>query len=593
MLMLGLYSAPPSAGGTLLLDCTSFCTDCTITTNAHGFEALNATVQQALAEAFRIYDQPGLPWLALVDGGQVVWEGRLEDPTLYAGLVGSGLQMQALGAWRALTDVPYLALWSTAETTGYLETTAEMSSPYDQSERWTRDSNNRLFVALTKGNTYTLNKAAGLLMGIPNRSTRTIVGIQFALEVNLPTQQTFRCVSFAGDISGALTSGAVEASIVGTGGVASRAYHLILGTPRETCGVDVLCNTGHTYAGETGASYAKVTKVRVVTSSANRINTTLTVNRAAGSNVTATVGSTAGMYVGMELVINSGNNPSEIVIVESITNSTQFVADFVGSYVIGNAVQGFRVTADEIAAHMVSSFNTINPTQLASGTGQIQATGLDLLNETYEDVTIAADVLTRLAGLGGSDGLPWEAGIYEDRRLFFRPQGSASRAWYVDATDLQIARTLEALANAVRATYSDANGRALSNAAVLDATSRARYGLLRAAIASADTTNATLAATIGSTLLADRSDPLPRATIQFDAVYDIGGARYPLWLVRSGDTITIRNLPPNLSTSVDRIRTFYVTHTSYNVFADTLDVEPELPPTTLEVMLARQSEGIR
>jgi hypothetical protein len=63
--------------------------------------------------------------------------------------------------------------------------------------------------------------------------------------------------------------------------------------------------------------------------------------------------------------------------------------------------------------------------------------------------------------------------------------------------------------------------------------------------------------------------------------------------VRSGDTITIRNLSPGLSASIDRIRTFRVTHTSYDAMADTLQVEPELPPLTLETMLARQAEGIR
>ena len=73
---------------------------------------------------------------------------------------------------------------------------------------------------------------------------------------------------------------------------------------------------------------------------------------------------------------------------------------------------------------------------------------------------------------------------------------------------------------------------------------------------------------------------------------DAAGARYPLWLVRSGDTMTIRNLPPNVSTSIDRIRTFRITHTSYDAFADTLDVEPEAAPRTLEVMLARRSEGL-
>jgi hypothetical protein len=411
------------------------------------------------------------------------------------------------------------------------------------------------------------------------------VGVQFALEINLPTQHTWRCVSFAGDVSGALSSGAVEASLVGTAAVVSRAYHIILATPRPTCGIDVLCNTGAAYAGQTWASYAKVTQVRVVSSSTNRINTTLTANRAAGANVTATVGSTTGMYVGMELVMNSGAALSEIVTVLSIGSTTQFNATFANAYVIGNAVQGFKVTADEIARDMVSVTNTVNPAQLSSSTALIQSPLSDLLDRSYEDVAMG-DVLTQLADLGDSAGAQWEVGVYEGRQLFFRPQGGG-RTWYVDATDLSIARTIEQMANSIRAAYTDANGRRQSTDVNTDTISVSRYGLRRVIVPSADTTNVTLAGTIRDTALADHRDPLPRASIPFDAT----GARYPLWLVRAGDTITIRNLPPNLSGSVDRIRTFRITHTSYDAMTNTLTVEPELPRPTLEVMLARKEEG--
>jgi hypothetical protein len=71
-------------------------------------------------------------------------------------------------------------------------------------------------------------------------------------------------------------------------------------------------NIGPT-AQETGVFATIITNHRVVSSSANRVNTTLTAARAASANVTATVGSTARMYVGMQLVMNSAGNPSEIV----------------------------------------------------------------------------------------------------------------------------------------------------------------------------------------------------------------------------------------------------------------------------------------
>lgn len=597
MMMLGLYSGVPSAGGVLLLDCSAFARACVVSTDVHGFERLTAPLGRALADAFRFYDQAGMLYVGLVDGSQIVWEGRLEDPTLVAGSGGSGLTIQALGSWRALSDDRYTALWSTTSVADFIQTTSVHSTAYSESERWGRDTNNRLYIELVKGTTYTLNKASGLLYFAPHLGARQIVAMQFQVAITLPTTMTMRIVGFdnSSPPGGALTNGIVFAQFVGTGALVNRAYSLNLtGNPRDIVGIDILCNTGATPAGETGANNITVTKLRVATSITNRVDTTLTANRNAGTNVTATVASTAGMYVGMELVMNSGATSSEVVTVLSIGSSTQFNADFVFNYTSGQTVRGLRILADEIVEDILDQVATLNSAQLSSSTALIQSPGLDLLDEVYEDAVIG-DILTRLAGLGDNQATPrqWEVGVYEDRTLFFRPQGSASRAWYVDATDLSVVRTLEDLANSVYAVYQDPNGATLRTAITSDSVSVARYGVTRRAAISADTTSATQAGTERDAYLQDHKDPLPRATIRFDAVYDAAGARYPLWLVRSGDTMTIRNLPPNISTSVDRIRTFRITHTSYDAFADTLDVEPEAAPRTLEVMLARRGEGIR
>ena len=75
-------------------------------------------------------------------------------------------------------------------------------------------------------------------------------------------------------------------------------------------------------------------------------------------------------------------------------------------------------------------------------------------------------------------------------------------------------------------------------------------------------------------------------------MYDAAGGRWPLWMARSGDTITIRNLPPTLSLDVDRIRTFRIAETAYSCDTDVLSVTPELPRPSLEVMVARLGAGV-
>ena len=54
----------------------------------------------------------------------------------------------------------------------------------------------------------------------------------------------------------------------------------------------------------------------------------------------------------------------------------------------------------------------------------------------------------------------------------------------------------------------------------------------------------------------------------------------------------MRNLPPDVSSGLDRVRTFRISHTAYDSLAQTLEIEPEAPTPTLETMLARQAEGM-
>jgi hypothetical protein len=253
-------------------------------------------------------------------------------------------------------------------------------------------------------------------------------------------------------------------------------------------------------------------------------------------------------------------------------------------------VQHICILADEIATDIVDQMSTLNPAQLSRSVALIQSPGLDLMDEVYEDAG-PADILTRLAALGDTSNGRWEVGV-EGQTLFFRPQGDVARAWYVDATELSVSRSLDDLANVVYATYQDATGRRIITGNASDLTSIARYGVIRFARVSVDTTSATQAGTIRNTALADQKDPLPQADIHFEAIYDATGAQWPLWEVAPGDTITIRNLPPDVAGALDRVRTFRVSHTSYDPIAKTLEIEPEAPTPTLETMLARQAAEV-
>lgn len=248
------------------------------------------------------------------------------------------------------------------------------------------------------------------------------------------------------------------------------------------------------------------------------------------------------------------------------------------------------VYADEIAGALADYVNGINSSQLSAGGALIQSPGVDLQDEIYED-EYPADILRRLAGLGDSSDVLYETGVWENRALSFQPRGDTARSWYVDASSLDVERTLETLRNSAYAVYQEEGGRSLRTAASADSFSVARYGLTRRRGVRTNTTDATQAGSHRDAALADGRDPAPRAGLVFREIYDAAGIRWPLWVPRAWDRFVIRNLPPTLSIDIDRIRTFRLAETAYDVQADRLTVMPEQPQPALDVLVAGLERG--
>ena len=251
------------------------------------------------------------------------------------------------------------------------------------------------------------------------------------------------------------------------------------------------------------------------------------------------------------------------------------------------------VYGDEIARGIVSTVSGINSTQLSSSTALISSPALDLRDEVYLD-EYPATILDRLSSYGdnSSPSQLYEWGVWENRLLHFRQRGSQARTWYVDISDLQLQRTINALRNSVYATYTyTLDNRTLRTSTSADSNSIARYGLTRRAALNISTTNSTQAGAYRDTHLADLKDPKPRISIQFTELYDASGARWPLYSCRAMDTIIIRNLPPTLSTAIDRIRSFRIIETRYDAIADVLTVTPEAYMPTLDWLVARHAIG--
>lgn len=583
-MMLGVYDKPPSVGGVLLFDASSIVETCQVTTNSHGFERLTATTRTSLTDAFRLYDMSSLPHVGLWEDSQLVWEGRLEDPVLSGG----GFQIQALGYWCALSDDRYTALWSKTSLDGWRMLTNVDSSDFFENRFQMSTENDALMLMPVKGSTQGAGIIGATGYELPNAGTRPVIGAQFTIEIGMPSGN-WRTLFASGPSA---LSRPTRWSLTPSAPYTKLALHLTFPNTTDQLVLFMFYNnTSGAYSGETGSHYIRVSNLRLVTSTANRINTTFTAGVLAGAS-TATVVSTAGMYVGQQLVIDSGNTGSEIVTVTSVVNTVQFTAVFASNHSSGEPVQGFKITSDEIVRDVVQQVATLNPTQLSASSGLVQSSGLDLLDEEYQDA-VPSDVIRNLAELGDSQAKAWETGVYESRQLYFRPRiGDFSRRWFVDASDVNVSRTVTDLTNRAYATYRNASGAIMRTNDATNIISTTQYGIIRRGVNPANTTSTTQAVQQRNTLLNDQAQPPARATISFNNVFDLGGAIYPLWLVRSGDVITIRNLSPSISSSVDSIRTFRIVHTNYDASARRLEVEPDSPPSTLEVLLARRAEGI-
>lgn len=582
MMRAALYNA---AHGALILDTARRLTGCTTAIGLHGFAESQLTLAGSdLDEQLNIAARASMANLAVGEGWGAAYEGRLEDVPIG----GSTLQLRAFGAARALDDIPYSALWSETRTEAWrkiLQSEIATSRP----DRILADTTNRLYLAAQKNATFGAGIQGLLAYQIPHGSSRDIIGAQFSY-VHVAPAANWRA---ALQTRNADFSAIANAWIVTSAGAGTTAgsIHVTFAAAKVVNAFLDFNAAAAVYAGETDGCYLEITNLRLVTSTANRVNTTLTVARTNGVGVTCTVGSTARMYVGMQLVVNSGTpTNSEIVSVASILSSTTFTCTIVnapgGGYIIGTTVQGFYISPDEIVKDCVSTVAALNTTQLAAATNRIQTGDIDCVMELYEDANMG-DVLSNLSRYGDSAKNPWGWWVDRDRILVFERRGLSGYTFYIDVTpdQIQIIRSTADMVNSAYATYQEQSGRTLRTSTSADAPSIARYGLTRRAAVSAQTTSATQAGLIRDTFLQDARTPQPKIRITVDRLFDAGGNRVPFSAVNPGrgDTIVIRNLSPVLPGDADQLRRFRSGYCQIDWLAGTITLESEATPEGIDV----------
>ncbi len=542
------------------LDLSSRATQAKMSQGKHGSLRLDVTARLDPDEAHAFYQLAGTPTVELNAGPDVIWSGRAETIAVEAGM----MQLVALGKWRALSDISYTALWSDAGVKEWEKLTEDDISTCKQ-RMFEQDNNNRLYIASRNPEPFVNTDLAAWGYQIPDGSSRNIVACQFAYTLGAGAKWRARLLTR----DSAWGSGSAQWTLAGGVGAQSGIQNLTFtGAAGLTFELEATGAVVIAAATGTGA-YLKITHLRLATTTANRVNTTIAAGVAAPGAQTVTPGSMAGVYVGQELWIGSAGT-GEIVTATSVT-STTFNATFANTHLAGVTVKGIVVWGDEVVEDILSLETTLNG-QLAAATMLIESPGVDMVDAVYLDRQ-GLNVVEDIAQRGDTAGNAWETGVY-DNVLYLRPLGDDALDWAVDAR-IRLERDVEQLANEVLAVHKNASDVLKRTAATSDAYSQEQWGLTRQRAVDVHTTLATEAGLVRDVASTTYASPAPRVSLAFEQLFSSEGSAAEGWMGHAGDTMLARNAPPTMDIPPNNSASFRLTRVDYDVIADKPGVEVE------------------
>lgn len=238
------------------------------------------------------------------------------------------------------------------------------------------------------------------------------------------------------------------------------------------------------------------------------------------------------------------------------------------------------VLASEVAADLVDHVNSQNSDQISAATALIETTTIDMQDYVIED-EYPNEILNELAE---RQGLEWA--VWENQLLQMRSWGSGGRTWYVDATRIVgYQRSLQEITNSAYSIYKEGD-REVRTAVEDDVVSQQLFGVVRRGSVSSRTTSATQAEAERDAWLSSRATIALRANVEFETLYSAGGTRSPLYRLRAGDRLVIRNLPVSLSGETQDISEFVIGETEYDAIRDEIKIAPRDPLPTLVTLAA-------
>ncbi len=249
------------------IDLTTRLESCAFAYDRHGCADLSATIRMPLLEQYRFFNASASREVFVSWNGGQVWRGRMER----CAVGNSVMEITAAGNWRYLMDTPYTALWSLTTVKDFRPAIiSELTSAFP--DRYTMDTNNRLYITANKGETLGTTGVAkvGYMVYItPDQGSRTITNISF--DYAFSSQTNWRLG--VGSYDDSWGSAAVEYALNGAGaGTVTGSQSLTLATPRNRIAFYLYYNAADAVvAAETGDIFIAITNIRLKTTTASTV----------------------------------------------------------------------------------------------------------------------------------------------------------------------------------------------------------------------------------------------------------------------------------------------------------------------------------
>ena len=301
----------------------------------------------------------------------------------------------------------------------------------------------------------------------------------------------------------------------------------------------------------TGVHFARISNTHIVSSNVSRVNTTVGVAITVTGQQFVTPASMANIVPDMDLQIAAGSSSADRTARgETVrvlrTTATQFEAVFIRTHPIGDRVQGFLVTPDEIVKDVIDTnitSSTVPSDALLIDSAPIAKHAVMIGDENIQPGNTGKAIIDRIIQEYSSDH---SFSIRNSQALFaVKDYYNSTYKAIIDASTLS--SRLSSVLTGAKTVYKTTEGFNLTtdlitnfpNPSDVTISLLEKYGLLIGTVVSNETTSDAIAIEVAQSALRNKSEIELNLTFDVLALFLDGGISLPLYWLRPNDLLIL------------------------------------------------------